>query len=48
MEGAVMGAPLQLSASLGLVWPQIAGMIAALIVLFTIAYVAFQRQEIRA
>jgi len=48
MEGAVMGAPLQLSASLGLVWPQIAGMIAALIMLFTIAYVAFQRQEIRA
>lgn len=48
MDGALMGAPLQLSASLGLVWPQIAGMIAALLVLFTIAYVAFQRQEIRA
>lgn len=48
LSGALMGAPLPLSASLGLVWPQIAGMIAALIVLFTIAYVSFQRQEIRA
>ncbi|MGN6142931.1 MAG: ABC transporter permease [Mesorhizobium sp.] len=48
LSGALMGAPLPLSASLALVWPQIAGMIAALIVLFTIAYVSFQRQEIRA
>jgi len=48
LSGALIGAPLPLSASLGLVWPQIAGMIAALIVLFTIAYVSFQRQEIRA
>ena len=48
MSGALMGAPLPLSASFALVWPQIAGMIAALLVLFTIAYVAFQRQEIRA
>ncbi|MGN6303689.1 MAG: ABC transporter permease [Mesorhizobium sp.] len=48
LSGALMGAPLPLSASLALVWPQIAGMIAALIELFTIAYVSFQRQEIRA
>jgi ABC-2 type transport system permease protein len=48
LSGALMGAPLPLSASLALVWPQIAGMIAALIVLFTVAYVSFQRQEIRA
>jgi len=48
LNGALMGAPLPLSASFALVWPQIAGMIAALLVLFTIAYVAFQRQEIRA
>ncbi len=48
LSGALMGAPLPLSASLALVWPQIAGMIAALIVLFTIAYISFQRQEIRA
>lgn len=48
LDGALMGAPLPFSASLGLVWPQIAGMIAALVVLFTIAYVSFQRQEIRA
>jgi ABC-2 type transport system permease protein len=48
MNGAVMGAPLPLSLSIALVWPQIAGMIAAVLVLFTIAYVSFQRQEIRA
>jgi ABC-2 type transport system permease protein len=48
MNGAVMGAPLPLSQSIALVWPQIAGMIAAVLVLFTIAYVSFQRQEIRA
>ncbi len=48
LSGALMGAPLPLSASFALVWPQIAGMIAGLLVLFTIAYVAFQRQEIRA
>ncbi|MGX7876181.1 hypothetical protein ACVDG5_028915 [Mesorhizobium sp. ORM6] len=43
-----MGAPLPFSLSLALIWPQLAGMIAALLVLFTIAYVSFQRQEIRA
>ena len=48
MSGAVMGAPLPLSQSIALVWPQIAGMIAAVVVLFTLAYVSFQRQEIRA
>ncbi|MGB3539204.1 MAG: ABC transporter permease [Mesorhizobium sp.] len=48
MNGAVMGAPLPLSQSIALVWPQIAGMIAAVVVLFTLAYVSFQRQEIRA
>jgi ABC-2 type transport system permease protein len=48
MNGAVTGAPLPLSLSIALVWPQIAGMIAAVLVLFTIAYVSFQRQEIRA
>jgi ABC-2 type transport system permease protein len=48
LEGAVLGAPLPLGQSLLLVWPQITGLIAATIVVFTITYVAFQRQEIRA
>jgi len=48
LEGAIMGAPLPLSQSLLLVWPQMTGMIAASILLFALAYVLFQRQEIRA
>ena len=48
LNGALMGAPLPFSLSLALVWPQLAGMIAALLVVFTVAYVSFQRQEIRA
>jgi ABC-2 type transport system permease protein len=48
MEGAVLGAPLPTLQSLVIVWPQISGLIAAMILLFTLAYVAFQRQEVRA
>jgi len=48
MSGALIGAPLPFSLSVALIWPQLAGMIAALLVLFTVAYVSFQRQEIRA
>jgi len=48
MEGAVLGAPLPTVQSLLIVWPQISGLVAALLVLFTLAYVAFQRQEVRA
>ncbi len=48
LEGAVMGTPLPLSQSLLLVWPQVTGLIAGTIILFVIAYVAFQRQEVRA
>jgi ABC-2 type transport system permease protein len=48
LQGAVMGAPLPFSQSALLIWPQLAGMFAAMLVVFTIAYVAFQRQEIRA
>jgi ABC-2 type transport system permease protein len=40
--------PLPLSQSLLLVWPQLTGLIAGMIVLFAIGYVFFQRQEIRA
>ena len=48
LQGAVMGAPLPLSASLTVAWPQIVGLIAATILLFVAGYVAFQRQEVRA
>jgi ABC-2 type transport system permease protein len=48
LEGAVMGAPLPLSQSLLVAWPEIVGMIAASILLFVGGYVAFQRQEVRA
>jgi ABC-2 type transport system permease protein len=48
LQGAVMGAPLSLSESVMVAWPQIVGMIAASILLFVAAYVSFQRQEVRA
>lgn len=48
LEGALLGSPLPLAESLLLVWPQVTGLVAAVIVVFTFAYVAFQRQEIRA
>ncbi len=48
LEGAVMGAPLPLSQSLLVAWPQIVGLVAASILLFVGSYVAFQRQEVRA
>jgi ABC-2 type transport system permease protein len=48
LRGAVMGAPLPLSQSLLVAWPQIVGLIAACILLFVGGYIAFQRQEVRA
>ncbi|HVZ15244.1 MAG TPA: ABC transporter permease [Bauldia sp.] len=48
LEGALMGAPLPFSQSALLIWPQLAGLVAIMLVIFTIAYVSFQRQEIRA
>ena len=48
LQGAVMGSPLPLRASLMVAWPQIVGLIAATILLFVGGYVAFQRQEVRA
>jgi ABC-2 type transport system permease protein len=48
LQGALLGAPLPLSESMALSWPQFSGLIAAVIVLFTLAYISFQRQEIRA
>ena len=48
LRGALIGAPLPAAQSFILVWPQITGLIAGMIVIFAIAYVIFQRQEIRA
>jgi ABC-2 type transport system permease protein len=48
LRGALIGAPLPTAQSFILVWPQITGLIAGMIVIFAIAYMVFQRQEIRA
>jgi ABC-2 type transport system permease protein len=48
LQDAVMGAPLPFSQSGLLIWPQFASMAAGLVLIFTLAYVMFQRQEIRA
>src|SRR5262249_30556103 len=47
LQGAVVGAPLPLTESLIMAWPQIVGLVAGTIVLFVIGYVVFQRQEVR-
>lgn len=48
LQGAVLGSPLPLGQSLLMIWPQFTGLVAATILLFALAYVLFQRQEIRA
>jgi ABC-2 type transport system permease protein len=48
LQGAVLGAPLPLAASVLIAWPQIVAMIATAMMLFVIGYVVFQRQEVRA
>src|SRR5690606_33819578 len=48
LQGAVIGAPLPTLQSVLIVWPQISGLVAAMLVLFTLAYISFQRQEVRA
>jgi ABC-2 type transport system permease protein len=48
LERAMLGSPLRFGQSVLLIWPQFAGLIAEVILLFTAAYVLFQRQEIRA
>jgi len=48
LQGAVRGAPLPLGQSFILIWPQLSGLIAAMVILFTGSYVSFQRQEVRA
>jgi ABC-2 type transport system permease protein len=47
-EGVIVGAPLPLGQSLLLVWPQLTGMVAVIVLLFAAGYISFQRQEIRA
>lgn len=48
LQGAVMGMPLPFGQSALLIWPQLSGLVAAMVVVYTGAYVSFQRQEIRA
>ncbi len=47
LQRAVLGTPLPLQQSVLLIWPQLTGLIAATILLFTVGYILFQRQEIR-
>jgi ABC-2 type transport system permease protein len=48
MQGVVGDAALPLGESLLIAWPLTVGLIASVIVLFVLTYVAFQRQEVRA
>ena len=48
MIRAIQGAPLPFDQSVLMIWPQVTGLIAGMIVLFAAAYVVFQRQEVRA
>ena len=47
-RGMILGTPLPLEQSLLLIWPQITCLIAGMIVVFAIAYIVFQREEVRA
>jgi ABC-2 type transport system permease protein len=47
-RGMIPGAPLPFDQSLLLIWPQITGLIAGMIVVFAAAYIVFQREEVRA
>lgn len=48
LEGAILGLPLPLTQSLLLIWSHLAASVAVMVVVFTLGYVAFQRQEVRA
>jgi len=48
IQGALLGTPLPAAQSFLLIWPQLTGLMATMIAIFAIAYVVFQRQEIRA
>ncbi len=47
LQGAIRGTPIPFGQSGLLIWPHLAAMIAAVMVVFTLAYVSFQRQEVR-
>jgi ABC-2 type transport system permease protein len=47
-QGRIIGAPLPLGQSILMAWPQMVALLASMIVLYVIGYVAFQRQEVRA
>ncbi|SFO69214.1 ABC-2 type transport system permease protein [Cohaesibacter marisflavi] len=47
LQGALIGSPLPTMQSIKIIWPQIAGLIAGMLFMFTLAYVSFQRQEVR-
>lgn len=48
LEGMIVGRPLPLAESLALVWPALTALVAGTLLLFAVAYVLFQRKEIRA
>jgi ABC-2 type transport system permease protein len=48
LDRALIGAPLPLAESLGLIWPQAVALLSGSCLLFALAYVVFQRREIRA
>jgi ABC-2 type transport system permease protein len=48
MRGAIPEAPLPFDQSLLLIWPQVTGLVAGMIVVFAVAYIVFQREEVRA
>jgi ABC-2 type transport system permease protein len=48
LEGAVYWAPLPSGQIVLLIWPHLTGMIASTILLFALAYILFQRQELQA
>jgi len=47
-QGAILGTPLPWRQSVLLIWPHLTGLIAATLLLFALAYVLFQRREVRA
>jgi ABC-2 type transport system permease protein len=48
VQGALLGTPLPPAQSFLLIWPQLTALVAETILVFALAYTAFQRQEIRA
>ncbi|MFA6775384.1 MAG: ABC transporter permease [Sphaerochaetaceae bacterium] len=47
IQGAMMGSPLPFGQSVLLIWPQMTSFVASVILVFALAYVIFQRKEIR-